>query len=151
MNKVQMTQKGYDKLLQDLEHLKTVRRDEISEYMGSAIADGDLRESAAYDEARLMQSENEATISQLEDQLTRAEIVAERHDGAVGLGSRVRVRTARGEQDFELVGSYETDVLKGRISDQSPFGQALMGARAGDTVRVQLPRGEQVFEVLNVR
>lgn len=146
-----MTQKGYDKLLADLEHLKTTKRDQISEYMGSAIADGDLRESAAYDEARLLQSENEAQIMHLEDQVARAEIIPERQDGAVGLGSRVKVRNSAGkEMVLEIVGSYETDVLAGKVSDQSPFGQKLMGAKAGDTVTVPLPKGDQVFELLSV-
>lgn len=146
-----MTQRGYEKLAETLHHLKTVRREQISEYMGRAIADGDLRESAAYDEARMQQSENEARISEIEDQLHRAVIIAEDASGGAGLGARIRVRDEKGqERQFELVGTYEVDVLKGKISDASPIGQALSGKHAGDTVEVPLPKGKAKFEILSV-
>ncbi|WP_345460596.1 transcription elongation factor GreA [Deinococcus carri] len=149
--RITMTQRGYDKLRETLNYLKTERREQISEYMGSAIADGDLRESAAYDEARMQQSENEARIIELEDQLERAMIIEEDATGGVGLGARVLVRDEKGkEHRFELVGTYEVDVLKGKISDASPMGQALSGKRPGQTVTVQLPRGTAKFEVLEV-
>lgn len=149
--RITMTQRGHDKLRETLEYLKTTRREQISDYMGSAIADGDLRESAAYDEARMQQSENEARIIELEDQLERAVIVEEDASGGAGLGARVRVRDERGkEHQFELVGTYEVDVLKGKISDASPIGQALSGKRPGQTVEVQLPKGKARFEVLDV-
>ncbi|WP_104990520.1 transcription elongation factor GreA [Deinococcus sp. NW-56] len=149
--RISMTQRGYDKLRETLEFLKTTRREQISEYMGSAIADGDLRESAAYDEARMQQSENESRIVEIEDQLERALIVAEDSSGGIGLGARVRVRDEKGqERQFELVGTYEVDVLKGKISDASPIGQALLGRREGDVVPVPLPKGTAKFEVLEV-
>lgn len=149
--RITMTQRGHDKLRETLNYLKTERREQISEYMGSAIADGDLRESAAYDEARMQQSENEARIIELEDQLERAMIIEEDATGGVGLGARVLVRDEKGkEHRFELVGTYEVDVLKGKISDASPMGQALSGKRPGQTVTVQLPRGTAKFEVLEV-
>ncbi len=147
-----MTRRGYEKLRETLEYLKTTRREQISEYMGSAIADGDLRESAAYDEARMQQSENEARILELEDQLERAQIIEEDASGGIGLGAKVRVRDEKGnERQFELVGTYEVDVLRGKISDASPIGQALSGKRAGETVTVPLPKGPATFEVLEVK
>ncbi|GAA5532430.1 transcription elongation factor GreA [Deinococcus aluminii] len=150
--RIPMTQRGHDKLRETLDYLKNERREQISAYMGSAIADGDLRESAAYDEARMQQSENEARIIELEDQLERAVIVAEDTSGAAGLGARVLVRDEKGkEHRFELVGTYEVDVLKGKISDASPIGQALSGKRPGETVMVQLPKGTARFEVLEVK
>ncbi|MEW6421351.1 MAG: transcription elongation factor GreA [Deinococcota bacterium] len=149
--RIPMTKRGYDKLRETLEYLKTTRREQISEYMGSAIADGDLRESAAYDEARMQQSENEARILELEDQLERAQIIEEDSSGGAGLGAKVRVRDEKGnERQFELVGTYEVDVLKGKISDASPIGQALSGKRPGQTFTVQLPKGSARFEVLEV-
>lgn len=149
--RINITQRGYDKLQETLHHLKTVRREEISENMGRAIADGDLRESAAYDEARMQQSENEARIAELEDQLHRAVIIAEDSTGGAGLGAIIRVRDEKGqERQFELVGTYEVDVLKGKISDASPIGQALSGKHAGDTVEVPLPKGKAKFEILSV-
>lgn len=147
-----MTQRGYDKLRETLEHLKTVRREQISEYMGSAIADGDLRESAAYDEARMQQSENESRIVIIEDQLERAQIVPEDASGGIGLGARVVIQAVEGgpSRTFELVGTFEVDVLKGKVSDASPIGQALAGKRVGDLVLVPSPRGPKKFKVLEV-
>ena len=149
--RITMTPRGYNKLRETLEYLKNERREQISEYMGSAIADGDLRESAAYDEARMQQSENEARIIELEDQLERAVIVEENSSGGIGLGAKVRVRDQNGqERQFELVGTFEVDVLKGKISDASPIGKALGGKRVGQTVNVELPKGNATFEVLEV-
>ncbi|WP_293911364.1 transcription elongation factor GreA [Deinococcus sp.] len=149
--KISMTRRGVEKLADTLNFLKTAKREQISEYMGTALADGDLRESAAYDEARMQQSENESRIMELEDQLERAVIVEESAQNGVGLGAKIRVQDARGiERDFEIVGTYEVDVLNGRISDQSPIGQALAGHREGDTVTVQLPKGTSTFKLLTV-
>lgn len=151
--KIQMTRRGYEKLVEDLNYRKTTRREQISEYMGSAIADGDLRESAAYDEARMQQSENEARIVELEDRLSRA-VIVEMDEGEtrVGLGAKVVVEDGRGKQHkFEIVGTYEVDVLGGKISDQSPIGQALAGRGVGETVKITLPKGSQEFKILDVK
>lgn len=149
--RIPMTQRGHDKLTETLQHLKTTRREQISEYMGSAIADGDLRESAAYDEARMQQSENEGRIIEIEHQLERAVIVAEDLTGAIGLGAKVTLKDEKGaERRFELVGTYEVDVLKGKISDASPIGVALAGKHAGDVVELQGPKGKTVFTVVSV-
>ncbi|WP_291430011.1 transcription elongation factor GreA [Deinococcus sp.] len=149
--RITMTPRGYEKLLETLHFLKTTKREEISENMGRAIADGDLRESAAYDEARMQQSENEARISELESQLERSVIIEEDSSGGAGLGATVTVKDARGkEHKFELVGTYEVDVLNGKISDASPIGKALAGRKAGEKVAVQLPKGTAEFEILAV-
>ncbi len=149
--KMKMTRKGYDQLKKTIEHLKTTRREQISEDMGVAIADGDLRESAAYDQARMDQSENESRILQLEDQLENALVIEEGSQDGVGLGAHVFVRDATGrDHRFEIVGTYEVDVLKGKVSDQSPIGQALSGKREGDTVTVQMPRGKQEFKIMEI-
>ena len=149
--RIPMTQRGYDKLQETLQFLKTTRREQISEYMGSAIADGDLRESAAYDEARMQQSENESRIIEIENQLEQAEIVPEDTTGAIGLGAKVVLKPENGpERQFELVGTFEVDVLKGKISDASPIGVALHGKHAGDTVELQGPKGTTKFTVVSV-
>ena len=145
-----MTQRGYDKLQETLHHLKTTRREQISEYMGKAIEDGDLRESAAYDEARMQQSENEARIADIELQLERAHII-EVDQSAVGLGAKVRVKAENGpERTFEIVGVYEVDVLNGKVSDASPIGQALIGKKKGEIVEVPSPKGVNKFTVVSV-
>ena len=156
-DKIKMTRKGYDKLVNDLEHRKTVKRSEISDYMGTAFADGDLRESAAYDEARLMQSENEAQIADLEYQLGLAEIVELGIGTAVaGLGAKVELEDRNGRKHaFEIVGTYEVDVYKGehkKVSDQSPIGLALKDHKIGDVVKVTSPKGNLLeYTIMSVK
>lgn len=146
-----MTQRGYDKLQETLQFLKTTRREQISEYMGSAIADGDLRESAAYDEARMQQSENESRIIEIEHQLENAEIIPEDATGAIGLGAKVVLEDEKGaKRNFEIVGTFEVDVLKGKISDASPIGLALHGKHAGDTVEMKGPKSTNKFKIISV-
>lgn len=132
-----MTQKGYDKLVETLEYLKTTRREEISTYMGKALEDGDLRESAAYDEARMQQSENEARILELEHQLERAYIKEDIDTGSVSVGAKLTILDHDNkERNLELVGTFEANALEGKISDISPVGAALMGHVVGDEVEI---------------
>lgn len=152
---VKVTASGLERMRAQLEYLQTTRREQISEYMGKAIEDGDLRESAAYDEARMQQSENEARIAELESQIGRAVVISddEIDENAINVGATVLVRSDAGmERSFEIVGGFEVDVLRGKISDASPLGQQLMGKRAGDTVELQGPRGGvNKFTVISVR
>lgn len=155
--KIKITRKGYEKLQQDLEHLKTVRRDEIAANMGTALADGDLRESAAYDEARMQQSENEAKIADLEEQLNRSVIISTEEQKGITIGAKVEVHDQ--QQDrlhiFEIVGTYEVDVYKTKdvkkISEKSPIGEQLQGKDVGDMVAVQTPKGILKYKILSVR
>ncbi|MDT3683312.1 MAG: transcription elongation factor GreA [Trueperaceae bacterium] len=148
-----MTARGLEKLKEELRYLKEDKRQELSEYMGAALADGDLRESAAYDEARLLQSANEARIADLEELVHRA-VVVEPEVGAEAvarLGASLTLQSQEGENVvFHLVGTHEADILEGRVSDESPLGMSLVGRRAGDSVTVQMPRGAAVYQVLAV-
>jgi transcription elongation factor GreA len=135
---IYLTAKGLEKIKEELRYLKEERRQELADYMGSAIADGDLRESAAYDEARLLQSANEARIADLEEIVHRA-MVVEHEEGAdaiAGLGANLELEASDGERVlFHLVGTHEADVLENRISDESPLGRTLLGKRSGDQVK----------------
>ena len=134
---IYLTARGLEKIKEELRYLKEERRQELSEYMGSALADGDLRESAAYDEARLLQSANETRIMDLEEIVHRAQVV-EREEGAeatAALGASLELETSDGETvNFHLVGTHEADILENRISDESPLGRTLLGKRSGDQV-----------------
>src|SRR5690625_3831583 len=149
-----MTARGLEKLKEELRYLKEEKRQELAEYMGAALADGDLRESAAYDEARLLQSANEVRIADLEELAHRAEVVE--HTGAdleeARLGASLTLADEGGENIvFHLVGTHEADILEGRVSDESPLGQSLMGKRVGDNVTVTSPNGSAtVYSVVNV-
>ena len=136
---VYLTPQGLQKIKDELKYLSEDKRQELSEYMGSAIADGDLRESAAYDEARLLQSQNETRIADLEEIINRA-VVVEHHEGDLllaRLGASLQLEDKDGQHYmFYLVGTHEADVLENRISDESPLGKELMGKQIGDTVSV---------------
>lgn len=150
---IYLTQKGLDKIKEELKHLKTVKREEISANMGKAIEDGDLRESAAYDEARLAQSENETRIADLEELVYRAVIVEaeEGADAKAALGASLLLEDPKGKQEtYHLVGTYEADIFENRISDESPFGQQMVGKKAGDTVVMKGARGKTEFKVIEV-
>ena len=150
---IYLTPKGLEKTKEELRYLKDEKRQELADYMGSAIADGDLRESAAYDEARLLQSANEARIADLEEILHRA-VVVEHEEGSVAvarLGASLLLEDVSGETTtFHLVGTHEADVLEGRISDESPLGEKLMGKKEGDRVTLQLGRREVEYTVKGV-
>lgn len=151
---IYLTPKGLEKLKEELRYLKEEKREEISHNMGVAIADGDLRESAAYDEARLAQSENEARIADLEEIVHRAVVVdAEAGpDAAATLGASLALEDDAGDEVvFHLVGTHEADVLEGKISDESPLGRSLVGRKAGDRVEVDLGERNVVYRVKEVR
>lgn len=151
---IYLTPKGLEKIKEELRYLKDEKRQEISDYMGAAIADGDLRESAAYDEARLLQSENEARIADLEEIVHRAIVVdaEEGEDAAARLGASLSLEEEDGEEVvFHLVGTHEADVLEGKISDESPLGRSLLGRRAGEEVQVAMGGRNVRYRVKEVR
>ena len=150
---IYLTPKGLEKIKEELRYLKEEKREELSNYMGAAIADGDLRESAAYDEARLLQSANEARIADLEELVHRA-VVVEAEEGenvTARLGASLELEDTDGERiTFHLVGTHEADVLDNKISDESPLGQNLLGKRAGDHVELPLGSDSVNYRVVSV-
>ena len=148
------TEEGYKVLVDELNYLKTVRREEIKEAIAVAKGFGDLSENSEYDEARNEQAKVEARIKELEALLENAEIIDESSmdAGVISLGSTAKVYDVEWDEEltYEIVGSNEADALNHRISDQSPIGSALMGKRAGDNVEVQAPNGTLHFKVLHV-
>lgn len=147
---IHLTPRGLEKLKEELRYLKEEKRQELTEYMGAALADGDLRENAAYDEARMLQSANEARIADLEEVVARAVVVegGEGDDAVAGLGASLHLEDQNGARHvFHLVGSLEADVLANRISDESPLGQQLMGSKPGDAVTL----GPRHFTVVSVQ
>src|SRR5690606_7268555 len=111
---IYLTAKGLEKIKEELRYLKEVKRQELADYMGSAIADGDLRESAAYDEARLLQSANETRIADLEEIIHRAVVVERDEDDAVAaLGASMELEDERGQRHvYHLVGTHEADIFE---------------------------------------
>ena len=146
---IYLTKDGLEKIKEELRYLKDVRRQEISDYMGSAIADGDIRESAAYDDARQQQSANEARIADLEEIVSRATVV-ERKEGSasvITLGANVTLQDTKGNtRSLRLVGTHEADILEQKISDESPIGQQLVGRSIGE----QVSHGANTYTITEV-
>ncbi len=151
---IYLTPQGLEKIKDELTYLSETRRQELSEYMGSAIADGDLRESAAYDEARLLQSQNETRIADLEEIIHRAVVVEHQEgDEAIArLGALIEVEDKKSKEkyNFRLVGTHEADILQNHISDESPLGAQLMGKKTDDDVTFQLGQKKFNYKVLDV-
>lgn len=151
---IYLTPQGLEKIKEELIYLSETRRQELSEYMGSAIADGDLRESAAYDEARLLQSANETRIADLEEIIHRAVVVEHQEgDEAIArLGAMIEVLDKKTQEtfNFRLVGTHEADILQNHISDESPLGAQLMGRKIDEEIKIQLGQKSFDYKVVNV-
>jgi transcription elongation factor GreA len=150
---VYLTAEGKARLEQELAYLKTEKVQQIAEEMGRAIAEGDLRENAGYDEARRAMWQNNSRIAELEDILSRVQLV-ESGNGVpteVQIGVTVELETPTGQRmSVTMVGSHESDVFSGKISNESPLGQALMGKKVGDEVQVKSPKGSQTYVVVDL-
>jgi transcription elongation factor GreA len=149
-----LTPEGRAKLEAELEQLKTVRRAEIAERIHSAKEEGDIMENSAYDEAKNEQAFVEGRILTIEQMLKNAVKITEtRASDSVGIGSFVTVieRGDRTDEMYQIVGSAEADPTRGRISNESPVGRALLGKRVGDEVQVKIPDGVRHLKITEIR
>lgn len=145
-----MTQEGLSKLQQELKDLIEVRRPEIVNRIKVAKALGDLSENAEYTSAKEEQSFVEGRIQELEQIMKQAKVVEEVHTDTIGIGSKVGFEIEGDKDQFELVGSTESDPENGRISIDSPVGQALLGRKAGESVAVETPDGSVTYKITKV-
>jgi len=149
-----LTPEGRAKLEAELEQLKTVRRGEVAERIHAAKEEGDIMENSAYDEAKNEQAFVEGRIMTIEQMLKNAVMIVEtRARDSVGLGSYVTVVERGGDDDemYQIVGSAEADPTRGRISNESPVGRALLGKRVGDEVQVKIPDGVRHLKISEIR
>ncbi len=146
------TEEGLKKLQTELEERKTKIRHEIAETIKEAKEQGDLSENAEYSEAKHHQNENESRIAELESML-KDSVVAAKHKGTstVGMGSKLTVKVGNKELHFEIVGSNEVDPAQGKISNESPIGQAFIGKGKGDKVEVTTPAATVKYEIVSLR
>lgn len=152
--KTMLTQDGYNKLVEKLDYLKSVRRIEVSERLKAAIALGDLSENSEYDDAKNEQGRLEGEISELEAKLRNSEIIeAQSGTDKVMIGSTVTVRDVELDtvETYMIVGSTEADPDNNKISDESPLGAAILDKGAGTIVQVHAPAGVIEFEILDVK
>jgi transcription elongation factor GreA len=148
-----LTREGYQKLEQELEYLRTTRRQEVARRLNQALEEGDILENAELEDARNEQSFLEGRILTIETIMRNAVIIEENGPReAVGLGSHVTVAESDGPQEtYHIVGSAEADPTQGLISNESPLGRALIGRRVGDTTEVNAPDGVLQFTIVGIK
>ena len=149
---VPVTREGYERLREELEYLREVRRPEIAAIVAEARSHGDLRENSAYDAARHDQMMNERRIADLDTLFRNAVIVDDlpASNGAVGVGSTVTIDWDGEEERYTIVGAIEAKPTEGKISNQSPIGAALLGKRPGEKAEVPTHAGSQMVTILRV-
>ena len=150
------TQAGYDALQKELDFLKNVRREEVKNEVAKARSYGDLSENSEYDEAKNEEAKVEMRIHELEEMISLAHVIDESEidHTKVSVGSVVDVKNldTNAKKTYHIVGSYETDPLAGKISDQSAIGMGILGTSAGEKVQIELPNGKTLhLEILDVR
>lgn len=154
MKQVTVTGEGLKKMKEELDYLKNVRRKEVSDAIGVARSFGDLSENSEYDEAKNEQALVESRIVQIEAMLKNVKILDEDEltNDIVSVGSKIKLfdKEFDEEVDYQIVGSTEADPMSGRISDESPVGQSLLGHKVGDVVEVETPGGGCLYEVLEI-
>ena len=151
---VLLTQEGFDELEQELENLKTVKRVEIAERIKVALGFGDLSENSEYDEAKNAQAENETKIAELENKIRYAKIIDESEidTKTVQVGNTVKLLDLEFDEEvsYTIVGSTEVDIAQNKISNESPIGSAILGAKKNQVVEVQAPAGVMQYKVLSI-
>ena len=152
IKRVLLTEAGLRKLEEELEQLTTEGRKEVAKRLKEAIAYGDLSENAEYDEAKNQQAFIEARVAQLEKQIKGAEIIKKSQTDVVQIGSTVTLRCEEdGEShEYKIVGSTEADPMAHKISNESPVGEAILGKKVKEKVKIKAPGGEFTYEILKV-
>ncbi len=143
-----------EELQKELVYLKTVREKEVAELIKEARSFGDLSENSEYDEAKNEQGKLYSRIAELDEILSNYTVIDDREKSAdiVHVGSTVTVRDVEfdEEQTYQIVGSQEADPMNGRISEESPFGRALLGRRSGEEVTVEAPAGSIRYQIVGL-
>ena len=152
---VLLTQEGYDKLEAELNYLKTEKRAEVADRIKVALGFGDLSENSEYDEAKTAQAENENRIVELEDKLRHAKIIDQKdiNTDTVQVGNIVKVLDMEFDEkiEYQIVGSTEVNLAKNKISNESPLGAALLGAKKNNVVEVNAPAGIMKYKILSIK
>lgn len=148
-----LTEEGRDELREELEHLETVKRAEVGERIKSAREFGDISENSEYDDAKNEQAWVESRITEINQILANATVVeAPKRSNKVAIGNKVVVLIdGKTEREFVIVGAAEADAAKGKISNESPVGAALLGAHKGDEITAEGPTGKEInFTILKI-
>lgn len=152
MQKTLITKEGLEKMQKELEDLRTTKRAEVAQRLKEAIAMGDLSENSEYDEAKNAQAFLEGRIVQLEQQIRTAQIIVKGKKNRIDVGSTVTIEDMEEyvKETVTIVGSAESNPFEGRISNDSPVGRALVGAKAGDIVEADAPNSVIKYKVISI-
>ena len=153
VDKMPMLAEGYEKLQQDVRHLKTVERPSIIDAIEEARGHGDLSENAEYHAAKDRQGQVEAQIADMEDRISRAMVIdpTTLSGDRVVFGATVHLKDENGKKvKYQIVGETEADARVGRISYSSPLGRALIGRNVGDEVEFSAPSGDKYFKIAKI-
>ena len=152
MQKTLITKEGLEKMQKELEDLRTTKRAEVAQRLKEAIAMGDLSENSEYDEAKNAQAFLEGRIVQLEQQIRTAQISVKGKKNRIDVGSTVTIEDMEEyvKETVTIVGSAESNPFEGRISNESPVGRALVGAKAGDIVEADAPNSVIKYKVISI-
>lgn len=154
MDKVPMTAEGHSAMMDEVKHLKSVERPRIIKAIEEARSHGDLSENAEYHAAKEQQGWTEARVAELEDKLSRAEIIdiSKLSGDTVMFGAKVTLIDEETDEKtaYQIVGEFEADVRKGKISVSSPIARAIIGKKKGDSVEVNTPGGGKSYEIAKV-
>ncbi len=149
-----LTQEGFDNLEKELNYLRTEKRAEIADRIKVALGFGDLSENSEYDEAKNAQAENETKIAELENKIRYAKIIDESEidTKTVQVGNTVKLLDLEFDEEvsYTIVGSTEVDIAQNKISNESPIGSAILGAKKNQVVEVQAPAGVMQYKVLSI-
>ena len=147
---IEMTQEGVDKLKAELEDLITNRRVDVTEKIKNARSLGDLSENSLYDQARAEQAFVEGRIQEIEGILEQAKIIQSGPADQVSLGSKVVVQIDEDQEEYTIVGEPEADPANAKLSHTSPLGQALLGKKVGEEVKVDAPAGTISYRIQSI-
>lgn len=149
-----LTKEGYKKTVEELDELIAVKRKEVAERIKEAISYGDISENSEYDSAKNEQAELEERINKLENMVRNAKIIddSKAKNDKVRLGFKIKIKEVgkRKTNEYTIVGSSEADPFAGKISNESPVGQALLGKKVKDKVEVQIPDGTVTYQIVSI-
>ena len=153
-DKIPMSREGYEKMVKELEHLKTAKRREIAEDIARARAFGDLKENAEYDAAKNSQAHNERKIADIEQKLERVQIIDETKipKDQVFIGATVKLKDlgTNEELSYSIVTQDEANFDEGKLSVTSPIAKGLLGLKVGDTAQIKIPAGILKYKILKI-
>lgn len=152
MAKQFITKEGLDNLKEELNFLKTTKRQEIAKRIQDAKELGDLSENAEYSEAKEQQALNEAKVAEIEETIKSANVIDDIHakSNVVHIGSTIKIKNGDGERTYTIVGSNEASPLEGKISNESPLAVSFLGHKVKDKIDVETPKGKVIYTILSI-